>query len=130
MKQMHPFISLKWDQAALSPSRPALVIEGAETEELRVKGVGYEYRLPDPTSRKELEYYRDKANNGYLAHTVPQGGNPSLFFKSTSEVKTMKREKRERRAREGLDGAVEGGKESGKGEKEEVALNSEANKLW
>jgi len=40
------------------------------------------YRLPDPTSRKDLEYYRDPAHRGYLSHLVPEGHGPSLFYKT------------------------------------------------
>lgn len=40
------------------------------------------YRLPDPTSRKDMEYYRDSAHRGYLSHLVPEGHGPSLFFKT------------------------------------------------
>lgn len=47
----------------------------------------YEYRLPDPISRKDLEYYRDPAHRGYLSHTVDQGKSPSLFFKAPGDVK-------------------------------------------
>ena len=42
----------------------------------------YQYRLPDPTSRKDLEYYRDSAKRGYLSHMVEEGHGPSLFFKT------------------------------------------------
>lgn len=41
---------------------------------------GYQYRLPDPVSRRSLEYYRDKAKRGYLSHLVEDGYTPSLFF--------------------------------------------------
>lgn len=47
----------------------------------RVKGMGFQYRLPDPTSRKDIEYYRDPAKRGYLAHTVGEGETPSLFHR-------------------------------------------------
>ncbi len=39
------------------------------------------YRLPDPTSRWDTEYYRDPAHRGYLSHTLKPGESPSLFFK-------------------------------------------------
>lgn len=39
-------------------------------------------RLPDPTSRKDIEYYRDPAHRGYLSHLVPEGHGPSLFFRT------------------------------------------------
>lgn len=42
----------------------------------------YKYRLPDPTKRKDLEYYRDFAKRGYLSQLVEQGHGPSLFFKT------------------------------------------------
>ncbi|MCJ1310097.1 YmL10 [Agyrium rufum] len=43
---------------------------------------GFHYRLPDPTSRKDIEYYRDPAHRGYLNYQVPEGHGPSLFFKT------------------------------------------------
>ncbi|EME86168.1 uncharacterized protein MYCFIDRAFT_64773 [Pseudocercospora fijiensis CIRAD86] len=42
----------------------------------------YKFRLPDPTSRKDLEYYRDSAHRGYLSHLVEPGHGPSLFFRT------------------------------------------------
>lgn len=42
----------------------------------------FAYRLPDPTSRKDMEYYRDPAHRGYLSHLVAKGHGPSLFFKT------------------------------------------------
>lgn len=42
----------------------------------------FSYRLPDPASRKDLEYYRDSAHRGYLSHMVEEGHGPSLFFKT------------------------------------------------
>ena len=42
----------------------------------------YKYRLPDPTSRRDLEYYRDSAHRGYLSHLVAEGHGPSLFFRT------------------------------------------------
>lgn len=43
---------------------------------------GFRYRLPDPTSRKDLEYYRDPAHRGYLSYLVAEGQGPSLFFRT------------------------------------------------
>lgn len=48
-------------------------------EEIRKKG--FSYRLPDPTSRWDMEYYRDPAHRGYLSHTLKPGESPSLFFR-------------------------------------------------
>lgn len=42
----------------------------------------YSKRLPDPTSRKDMEYYRDPAHRGYLSHQLEEGQGPSLFFKT------------------------------------------------
>ncbi|TDZ18920.1 50S ribosomal protein L15 [Colletotrichum sidae] len=42
---------------------------------------GFPYRLPDPTSRSDIEYYRDPAHRGYLSHLLKEGESPSLFFK-------------------------------------------------
>ncbi|KAI0103124.1 hypothetical protein F4776DRAFT_658108 [Hypoxylon sp. NC0597] len=48
-------------------------------EEVRKKG--FSYRLPDPTSRWDIEYYRDPAHRGYLSHSLQPGESPSLFFR-------------------------------------------------
>lgn len=45
------------------------------------------YRLPDPTSRWDIEYYRDPAHRGYLSHTLQPGESPSLYFKVPTERK-------------------------------------------
>jgi large subunit ribosomal protein L15 len=109
-REMHPFISLRWDQEALG--NPALMVDGASTEEGRVKQLGYEYRLPDPTGRKDLEYYRDKQNRGYLAHTVKEGHSPSLFYKSPLEIEEAKAIKEELRKQTMEDGVQRLGKEN------------------
>ncbi|KHJ32574.1 putative 50s ribosomal subunit protein l15 [Erysiphe necator] len=46
----------------------------------------FEYLLPDPSSRKDLEYYRDASKRGYLSHLVAKGHGPSLFYKSPGKV--------------------------------------------
>lgn len=58
-----------------------------EEEEEEEKGdvkklVFWQNRLPDPVSRKAIEYYRDPAHRGYLSYQVGQGQGPSLFFKT------------------------------------------------
>jgi len=68
-------------------SRIQMAPEGAEgaeaaAEAMHMERIKYPYRLPDPTSRKDLEYYRDSAHRGYLSHTVEEGHGPSLFFKT------------------------------------------------
>jgi large subunit ribosomal protein L15 len=90
--KMHPYVSMKWDQAGLN--RPALAVDGADDLVSRVKAMGFEYRLPDPSARKDIEYYRDAKNRGYLAHTVPEGESPNLYWKrvlSPEAVKALKK---------------------------------------
>ncbi len=50
----------------------------------------YRFRLPDPTSRKDLEYYRDERHRGYLSHMVAEGKGPSLFFRTPGTTKLGK----------------------------------------
>ena len=89
----HPFVSMRWDPLALN--NPSLAVEGAEAMENRVKAMGFRYRLPDPSSRKDMEYYRDAKHRGYLSHMVKDGEMASLYFKpplSEEELKALKRE--------------------------------------
>lgn len=51
------------------------------------KSLGYKYRLPDPTSREDIEYYRDPAHRGYLSFQLKEGESPSLYFKVPGEKK-------------------------------------------
>jgi len=73
---MHPIVSL---QSASSPEQLAEVLRQ------------YPKRLPDPASRKDIEYYRDPAHRGYLNHLLQEGQGPSLFFKTPGQVKTGKK---------------------------------------
>jgi large subunit ribosomal protein L15 len=68
--KMHPLESIQ--------SRIPLEVKQANTP--------YPFRLPDPTSRKDLEYYRDSAKRGYLSYTVAEGHGPSLYFKAPGTV--------------------------------------------
>jgi hypothetical protein len=54
----------------------------------------FRYRLPDPTSRPDIEYYRDPAHRGYLAYQLAPGESPSLYFKVPGErkIKTVRKE--------------------------------------
>ncbi|RMZ75900.1 hypothetical protein DV738_g5198, partial [Chaetothyriales sp. CBS 135597] len=86
--RMHPYVSLKWDQT--TPAIPAALhvapgAGAADTPEQRINGLGFEYRLPDPTSRKELEYYRDEKTRGYLRYTVKPGYSHSLYHKTAQQ---------------------------------------------
>lgn len=91
---MHPYISQRWDPTAIGNTSliPAKGF-GMKIEE-RVTGLGYQYRLPDPTSRKDLEYYRDSKNRGYLSHTVSEDETPSLFWRppiSEAQLKELRK---------------------------------------
>ena len=86
--EMHPIHSLQ-SRIQMAPAGP----EGAEAvaEAVIVDRKKYPYRLPDPTSRKDLEYYRDSAHRGYLSHMVEEGHGPSLFFKTPGAGRVDKR---------------------------------------
>ena len=106
MGDMSPYVSLKWDQDALGlPS--TLHIPKASSLQERVGGIGYKYRLPDPTSRKDMEYYRDEKNRGYLRYLVKEGQGASLFFKpplSEQEIEVIRKERgSDRKARRAED---------------------------
>ena len=45
-------------------------LEGSSIIAEALSASPFSYRLPDPTSRKDLEYYRDSAHRGYLSHLV------------------------------------------------------------
>jgi hypothetical protein len=48
---------------------------------------GARYRLPDPTGREDIEYYRDPAHRGYLSFQLKEGESPSLYFKVPGRTK-------------------------------------------
>ncbi|KAK4539497.1 hypothetical protein LTR36_010895 [Oleoguttula mirabilis] len=77
--EMDPVHSLQ-SRIVLAPENEA----GAEAaaDALAEERRQYRFRLPDPTSRKHLEYYRDSAHRGYLSHMVAEGHGPSLFFRT------------------------------------------------
>lgn len=77
--EMDPVHSLQ-SRILMSPASE----EGAEAAQLAMSEEKrkYRFRLPDPTKRKDLEYYRDAAKRGYLSHMVQEGHGPSLFFKT------------------------------------------------
>lgn len=67
--------------------------------ESRLASNNFAFRLPDPTSRKDIEYYRDPAHRGYLAWQLKEGEGPSLFFKTPGLKKVV--EKKAGRAKKG-----------------------------
>lgn len=105
-RDSHPLISLQSPPSLLNlaavsnphllPS-PILASLKSATDEAAKKeamtalfaklGTKYKFRLPDATSRKDIEYYRDPAHRGYLSHLVKEGESPSLFFKKPGEAK-------------------------------------------
>lgn len=70
---------------------PINSLKSPKTEGEQRGSGGFRYRLPDPTSRKDIEYYRDPAHRGYLSYQVAEGQGPSLFFKLPSTTKSSKR---------------------------------------
>lgn len=95
--QMDPIHSLQ-SRILMSPANEEGAAAAAEalSEERR----RFQYRLPDPTKRKDLEYYRDAAKRGYLSHMVQEGHGPSLFFK-TPELASRGRKKSAAKAKAG-----------------------------
>lgn len=55
---------------------------------LNQKQKNYRLRLPDPTKRRDIEYYRDPAHRGYLSYLLKHLEGPSLFFRSSEERKS------------------------------------------
>lgn len=96
--ESHPFISLAWSAASGSPE--LLKAAGVDVQNLSEKSVmegkGYRFRLPDPTRRRDIEYYRDPAHRGYLAHLLRPLEGPSLFFRSPEERKSTAGVKKEK----------------------------------
>lgn len=101
-RETHPFISLAWERT--SGSEALLNAAGVSTspdegkisESHIMKTMGFKYRLPDPTSRKDIEYYRDPAKRGYLSHLLRPQEGPSLFFRSPVERKSSVGVKKEK----------------------------------
>ncbi|CAM1509834.1 Fc.00g001690.m01.CDS01 [Cosmosporella sp. VM-42] len=60
----------------------------------------FRYRLPDPTSREDIEYYRDPAHRGYLSHKLAPGESPSLYFRVPGVHKIKSAVKTEKKAQE------------------------------
>ena len=116
---------MRWDPAGIKNAAldASLALSGGEKENRfafdaqdpvsRAKKMGFPYRLPDPTSRKDIEYYRDPKNRGYLAHTVDveAGEVPDLYFSRKARyLKTVEVEKALGRR---IDGGVKGGRAKG-----------------
>lgn len=94
--ETHPFVSSAW--SAESASEALTKAAGIEevNESKIMKEMGFKYRLPDPTKRRDIEYYRDPAHRGYLSHLLKPMEGPSLFFRSPAERKSMVGVKKEK----------------------------------
>lgn len=73
--------------ANANPDTPIEVRNEALRAVMAQVSTKFKYRLPDATSRKDIEYYRDPAHRGYLSHSVKDGESPSLFFKKPGVAK-------------------------------------------
>lgn len=80
------------------------------------------YRLPDPTSRWDMEYYRDPAHRGYLSSQVREGETPSLFWKVPSQRYRTKEEiAKIMRAKKAAGGIIE---------EEKFDLKADTKRMW
>ena len=70
--------------------------ENVEAVVEAARAAPFRYRLPDPTSREDIEYYRDPAHRGYLSHQLQKGESPSLYFKVPGERKIKGEGKKEK----------------------------------
>ncbi|PLN84334.1 50S ribosomal subunit protein L15 [Aspergillus taichungensis] len=89
-REMHPFVSTAWTTQSGSEElhRADGILDGQATEAAVMAQMGFKYRLPDPTKRRDIEYYRDPAHRGYLSHLLKPMEGPSLFFRSPVERKS------------------------------------------
>ncbi|KAG5665824.1 hypothetical protein KAF25_009949 [Fusarium avenaceum] len=74
--------------------------EHVETVLAAARESPFRYRLPDPTSREDIEYYRDPAHRGYLSHKLAPGESPSLYFRVPGVQKIKSEVKKEKAATE------------------------------
>ena len=91
----------------------------------------FRYRVPDPSSRKDIEYYRDPAHRGYLSHLVPAGEGPSLFFKVPKEngARTVVGAGSDVAGADGADGADAADAAASRKKKKDGSLGAE-NRIW
>jgi hypothetical protein len=72
--------------------------EHVETVLAAARRTPFRYRLPDPTGREDIEYYRDPAHRGYLSFQLAPGESPSLYFKVPGVQKIKSKPKAEKKA--------------------------------
>lgn len=100
-KEMHPFVSMAWstqsgNENLHTADTAGAAADGTLSESNIMKESGFRYRLPDPTKRRDIEYYRDPAHRGYLSHLLKPMEGPSLFFRSPVERKSAAGVKKEK----------------------------------
>lgn len=77
---------------------PIVSLKSPKVEGQEPMRTGFMARLPDPTSRKDIEYYRDPAHRGYLSYQIAEGQGPSLFFKAPGTGTVGKKRTKAKRA--------------------------------
>ena len=80
---------------------PVISLKSPRAEGQAFLKTGFMPRLPDPTSRKDIEYYRDPVHRGYLSYQIAEGQGPSLFFKTPGTGTVGKRKTKGKRAQAG-----------------------------
>ena len=79
-------MSSAWAEEVNPELKKAEGLDFSLSDESRImKELGFRYRLPDPTKRRDIEYYRDPQKRGYLSHLLKPLESPSLFFRSPAE---------------------------------------------
>ena len=77
-----PLAVRKITEGLMDPTVSLLTPGNEQSKQSMLEGVRRGmFRLPDPTKRRDFEYYRDKERRGYLSHLVKEGEGPSLFFR-------------------------------------------------
>ncbi|CAK7205344.1 YmL10 [Sporothrix eucalyptigena] len=72
-----------WKPLAIGP-------EHVDAAVAKLRAAPHLRRLPDPTSRWDIEYYRDPAHRGYMSHQLAPGESPSLYFKVPGEQRVVR----------------------------------------
>lgn len=88
--ETHTFLSDRWARESGSEALYRMAQVGPNKKQWSaVIGRNHKkFRLPDPTQRRDIEYYRDPAHRGYLAHLLKPLEGPSLFFRSSESRKS------------------------------------------
>jgi large subunit ribosomal protein L15 len=86
----HTFLSDRWARESGSDELYHLAQVGKDKNRWQavIERNHKAFRLPDPVQRRDIEYYRDPAHRGYLAHLLKPLEGPSLFFRSSESRKS------------------------------------------